>query len=289
MAIISPFHPAPPRGIAGLVLAFVASSTSLLAADGAGGPRYSSPAARSAIERMIEAHGGMPRWRAAPTVSFTRKATFSSDPQHPWILDETIETQSRRLYQTWPEVGTLLSSDGREVWTVNWTKPFPPRFVAQIGFYFLNLPWITQDPGVILDGPSRGEHPASDREYLTVTMTFEPDVGDTPRDRYVLYIDPESSLLRAIEYHVSYGALLDASFLPPDVRTIGPFYHVNHEFESVDGLRVPIRYSVFGQTGARSIEGEVSSWSFREPFDETRMTRPPAAVVDESSPRRRVE
>ena len=62
------------------------------------------------------------------------------------------------------------------MWTVSWKRPFPPRFVAQIGFYFLNLPWLTQDPGVVLEGLERGAHPvAPEQEYLRVAMNFEPD------------------------------------------------------------------------------------------------------------------
>jgi hypothetical protein len=272
-----------------LLLGILVIALPLSAEEETTGPRYSSPEARSLIERMISAHGGMEAWRAAPTVSFTRKATFAANPAHPWILEEIIEQNSRRLYQTWPVDEAQLVYDGEEVWTVNWVRPYPPRFVAQIGFYFLNLPWITQDPGVILDGPDRGSHPASELEYLTVAMSFEPGTGDTPRDRYVLYIDPESYLLRAIEYHVSYGALLDASYLPPAVKTIGPFFHVNHDFEVVDGLQVPVRYNVYEENGSRSISGEVHSWSFSRPFDLTKLQRPAQAVTDESNPRRRVE
>jgi len=255
----------------------------------AAGPHYSSPETRTVIERMIAAHGGMDRWRAAPTISFSRKAVFENNPQKPWVLHETIEQDRRRLYQSWPGEEILLADDGVEVWTVNWKPLFPPRFVARIGFYFLNMPWITQDPGVILEEIGRGTHPVSDGEYVKVALSFEPGTGDTPKDRYVLYIDPESHLLQAIEYHVSYGALLDASYLPPSTKTIGPFYHVNHEFESIDGLRVPVRYSVHGQSGSRTIAGEVSAWSFRKEFDEARLEKPPEAVVDTSSPRRRVE
>ena len=88
---------------------------------------------------------------------------------------------------------------------------------------------------------------------------------------------------------ISYGALLDASYLPPSVKSVGPFFHVNHEFETVDGLIVPVRYSVHGKDGSRTIVGNVSSWSWSEEFDQTRLEKPPEAVVDGSSPRRRVE
>ena len=259
------------------------------ASANADGPRYASPATQVTVERMITAHGGMARWLAAPTVSFLRKAIFAAKPDSPWILSETIEQGRRRLYQVWPENDILLASDGTEVWTVNWTVPFPPRFVAQIGFYFLNMPWITQDPGIRLEELGRGSHPVTTTEYIKVAMSFESGIGATPGDRYVLYIDPDSYLLWAIEYHVTYGALLDAAFLPPSIKSIGPFYHVNQKFKTVEGLTVPVEYTVHGQTGSRTITGAVQSWSFRKEFDETMMSRPPEAKLDTSSPRRRTD
>ena len=248
--------------------------------------RYGSPGTRVTVKRMVAAHGGMSAWSASPTVSFLRTAELAGDPQ-PWVLHETIEQGRRRLYQDWPEEGMRLVSDGNEVWTVNWSKMFPPAFVAQIGFYFLNMPWITQDPGVILNEIGTGSYPTSDREFAKVEMTFQPGTGETPGDRYVLYIDQETHLLQAIEYHVSYGALLDGSYLAPSVKTIGPFYHVNDEFAEVNGNKVPVRYSVYSPSGSRSITGVLEEWSFSKPFDESNLIKPATATVDQSNRQRR--
>ena len=256
-------------------------------AAAADGPRYASPATRSAVLAMVEAHGDLERWRSARTVSFTRRTVFAANPDAPWLLQETIEQGSRRLYQHWPLDDVQLASDGETVWTVGWRLPFPPRFVAQIGFYFLNLPWITQDDGVILGEVGQGTPPGSETAHLTVPMSFAEGIGDTPLDRYVLFIDPETSRLAAVEYHVSYGAMLDAAFLPPAIRTMGPFVHVNEEFARVDGFVVPVAYSVYSGTGARSMTGEVSNWSFTKGFDATRLEPPADAVIDTSNPVRR--
>ena len=100
----------------------------------ADGPKYASSATRQAVLAMVEAHGDLDSWRAAPAISFTRRAVFDRNPEAPWLLRETIEQGSRRLYQHWPLDDTRLASDGEAVWTVGWRQPFPPRFVAQIGF-----------------------------------------------------------------------------------------------------------------------------------------------------------
>ena len=55
---------------------------------------------------------------------------------------------------------------------------------------------------------------------------------------------------------------------------------VYEEFTTVDGLTVPAKASVYGkQDHAFQRTRTARNWSFREPFDESRMVMPPGAVV----------
>jgi hypothetical protein len=87
---------------------------------------------------------------------------------------------------------------------MNWTQPYPPRFLALLNFYFLNLPWVTMDPGVKLAVADNDTLWDKSAEYSIVNMTFMPGTGDTPRDTYRLYIDSGSKRLKACAYTVTY-------------------------------------------------------------------------------------
>ncbi len=50
----------------------------------------------------------------------------------------------------------------------------------------MNLPWLAADPGVNLNEPGTGRLWDDPIEYITVKMTYEQGMGDTPDDYYTL-------------------------------------------------------------------------------------------------------
>ena len=237
-------------------------------------------AGQGVVARMIEAHGGLEKWRSAPTVSFEDVLQPLTGP--PLTSRVSVEQRSRRAYLDFPHMGARMAWDGERAWSENWQGPFPPRFFALLSYYFLNLPWLAADPGVNLSEPGTGRLWDDPTEYITVKMTFEPGVGDTPDDYYILYIDPVSYRLRAAELSVTY-----ADILPPDVGAIEEIA-VYDEFATVDGLVVPMRSSIYGKDRSLLASLEWRNWSFDKPFDESRMVMAADAVVDASSPIRRL-
>jgi hypothetical protein len=112
--------------------------------------------AEAAIDAMVEAHGGMERWNAAPTVSFTDSLVPAGMPTGEAIR-VTVEQGARRVYMDVLGIEISLAWDGEKAWGINWGSPVPPRFLAQLNYYFLNLPWVVQDPGVILSDHGEGD------------------------------------------------------------------------------------------------------------------------------------
>ena len=231
---------------------------------------------KGVVERMIEAHGGLEKWRSAPTVSF--EDTLQPPEGPPLTSRVSVEQRSRRAYLDFPEMGARMAWDGGKAWSENWQGPFPPRFFALLSYYFLNLPWLAADPGVNLSEPGTGKLWDDPTEYITVKMTFEPGVGDTPDDYYILYIDPDSYRLRAAELRVTY-----ADILPPEVDAIEEIA-VYDKFATVEGLVVPMKCSIHGKDRSPLASLEWRNWSFDRPFDASRMVMAAGAVVDTSSP-----
>ena len=235
---------------------------------------------REVVARMTEAHGGLDKWRSAPSVSF-EAALLPPGASSLLIHRVTVEQGPRRAYLDFPEMEARISWDGEKAWSENWEGPFPPRFFALLSYYFMNLPWLAADPGVNLSDPGTGSLWDDPAEYITVKVTFEPCVGDTPDDYYILYIDPNTYRLRAAELTVTY-----ADALPPDVDVMTEII-VYEEFAKVDGLTVPTKCSVYAKDHSPWASfPEVRDWSFSRSFDESRMVVSPNAVLDTSSPKR---
>jgi hypothetical protein len=233
------------------------------------------PGAAEVVTKMIEAHGGMEAWESAPTVAFTEE--FRPGEATSGMPGRVVVQQgSRRAYLDYG--GAQVAWDGEKAWGVNWQVPTPPRFLALLNYYFLNLPWLTQDPGVNLGAPGTGTLPGDATEYVTVRMTFDAGVGDTPDDYYLLFVHPETHRLAANEYVVTYR-----SILPAGVESSQPHVLVYSDYTEVGGLVVPTGYTIY-EDGAIYATAVFSDWSFSMPWDETWMEMPEGAVVDESEP-----
>jgi len=244
-------------------------------------PASASTSAMEIVEAMIEAHGGMKAWKEAPTVSFTetwRSATGESRGS----TRITVEQGRRRAYLDGLGDDTShIVWDGKEAWSVDYHGGAPPRFLALLNYYFLNLPWLVEDPGVVLGEPGHATLWEDPKEYTTIRVTYEPGTGDTPDDYYVLYIDPETHRLAGCEYVVTY-----ASLLPEGVTHTPPHILLYDGFTTVSGLLVPTGFTIYLKDHSVYAGCTVADWSFSEPFDASRMTMPEGAVVDTSSPRR---
>lgn len=229
------------------------------------------------VRQMIVAHGGMGPWKAAPTVTFRDR--WARPDGSGWETLVTVEQDRRRAYLEVPGRDSSVVWDGERAWGINWEMPIPPRFLALLNYYFVCLPWLTQDPGVnlsvegpvkILDDPT---------EYVAVRMTFDAGVGDTPDDYYVLYIDPRTKRLHGCRYVVTYEAVL-----PEGVEHTPEHILVYEGWTHQEGLLVPTGFTIHNLDGSVYARCDVSDWSLHEPFDTARMTMPQKAVVDTSKP-----
>jgi hypothetical protein len=238
-----------------------------------------SPEKRSPeiIAAMISAHGGMEKWKSAPTVSFEDQFLQAGAPK-PMSSHVTVEQGRRRAYLDFPESNARIAWNGKEAWSENWKAPIPPRFLALLNYYFLNLPWLSSDPGVHLSEPGKAKLWDDPAEYTTVKMTFGAGVGDTPDDYYILYIDPKNHRLKACEYIATYAAVV-----PPGSKPT-PHILVYENFATIGGLLVPTRYSIYEKNHKLIASCEIRNWSFEKPFDSGRMTKSASAVVDTSKP-----
>jgi hypothetical protein len=217
----------------------------------------------------------MEAWRSAPTVAFTeefRPGEAASGQQGRVV----VEQGRRRAHLEYGDA--VIGWDGEKAWSVGWQAETPPRFLALLNYYFLNLPWLTRDPGVNIGPPGTGTLPGDPSEYVTLRMTFDEGVGDTPDDYYVLYLDPETHRLVANEYVVTYQAIL-----PEGLEATPPHVLVYEDHAEVAGLVVPTRYTIY-EDGAVYGTAIFTDWSFSTPWDEGWLEMPADAVVDETTP-----
>lgn len=248
--------------------------------------KYASKESKEVIEKMIKAHGGYKQWKSLKTLSFTN--TMYSESLgfvRFWVADQTIDMQTRRSYQDWPLFGSQMTHDGNEVWTTNWRSGNPPNHQHSVYYYYVNLPWLTQDKNVVLGDITKLKHPAFKNEVYKIKMSFteSPTIGKSVKDTFILYIDSQTYILNGYEYTVGYGPLLDVLKVPKTQEVFGPMLRINTYTGDINGLKFPMLMTTKSPDLKQQYgDHAIYDYKINGGFDKQRMIKPKNAVVDKS-------
>ena len=248
--------------------------------------KYASEETKEIIEKMIAAHGGFDQWKSIETLSFTNSMYSESlGFVRFWVADQTIDMSTRRSYQDWPLFGSQITFDGKEVWTTNWRSGNPPNHQHSVYYYYVNLPWLTQDDNVILGDVTKIKHGAFENEVYKIKMSFtsSPTIGKSKKDSFTLYIDSETYILNGYEYTVSYGPLLDILNVSKSQDFYGPMLRINTYTGDIKGLKFPMLMTTKSPDLKQQYgDHAIYDYKINGEFDEQRMVKPDNAIVDTS-------
>lgn len=248
--------------------------------------KYASKETQEVIEKMMTAHGGFERWKSLKTLSFTNSMYSESlGFVRFWVADQTIDMQMRRSYQYWPLFGSHIAYNGSEVWSTNWRVGNPPNHQHSVYYYYVNLPWLTQDDNVSLGDVSKVKHPAFKNEVYKIKMSFieSPTLGKSAKDTFILYIDSQTHLLNGYEYTVGYGPLLDVLKVPKTQEVFGPMLRINTYTGDVEGLKFPMLMTTKSPDLKQQYgDHAIYNYEINGDFDEQKMVKPADALVDTS-------
>jgi len=233
------------------------------------------------VLRAVEAHGGLKAWYRAPTSSYTWEyANKDADLRFKSFL--VVDNRTRRAYHDLLKTGSYDDArpvDARFAWTGKqaWIAPDSieqpnPRFWALSGFYFQQIPFVLADPGTNYE--ALPDDSIDGTPHDMVEVTFGENVGDSPDDRYTLYLDKETGQVDAIRYTVSYGRDVG-----PDEELSETFFDYEN-YVTVHGLTVPTRFEGYtyseadGPGDTLRNEAVADSISYRRPFDASKLEPP---------------
>ncbi len=211
------------------------------------------------VVAMIDAHGGMPGWRVAKTLTFENSFQMADDSVAT-SSQVTVDLVNRRAYVEAGNGGSM-AWDGKRAWSLNWTQPYPARLRAVLDCYMTQLPWLAMDPSAKVSVAPEDTLWDSSVQYEIVKMSFRPAAPGGP---YRLYIDPESRRLQACAFNAAEGE---------EIVVFG-------DYEKAEGMLLPSHYVVYNAAHTPLASGTLRGWSAGRSFDEARMTPPDSALVD---------
>ena len=228
----------------------------------------------------------MGAWQALESIYVEREHFFAGSEQ-PIRFNIHGEYPSHRIFQVWQAPAGTFAWDGERAWSSEWplAEQLMPRYVAGIGFYLVNMPWLVQEDARELESlgctgklPDRG-----DQSYLVIKAHYEPDPVRKPdwfegvRDSYELYIDTDTHQLSGVMQHWTYAGRLDSAGLPVSVTAISQLF-VPDTFVDVGGITWPHTYTAYTPENEVAAKGRFFDYDLSRPFDEK------VLVPDETKP-----
>ncbi|MGF1571699.1 MAG: hypothetical protein ACFCU1_01350 [Sumerlaeia bacterium] len=186
-----------------------------------------------AYAEPIEQAHNLSAWNAVPVFKTDLVVSFGGNQRINGTMTMTPSTSHTRIDQ---KSGESLVWDGSNAWVSPASSNFGmARFHLLTWPYFLAVPFKIQDPGTHLE--DLGLQTIDGVEYATARLTFGENVGDAPKDWYVLFTNTETNVLEGMSYIVSYGKDDNAieESTPSSIRY--------HDYTTVNGVAIPQRWT----------------------------------------------
>ena len=148
-----------------------------------------------------------------------------------------------------------------------------PRFWSLTPYYFVGLPFVLADEGINFE--VLPDEIWNDVSYQKVKVTYAAGTGDADQDYYVIWINPFTGEVDALNYIVSYPAFFpDGGHLPEKFMVIAGKTRV-------DGIILPTGYTTRWSDEPEEVITNitVSDYAFRPETRDEAFARPADAEV----------
>ncbi len=147
----------------------------------------------ASITKVFDAHGGFGNWSEMKQLSYDM-----SNGQH-----HLIELQSR--FTRIESENDTIGFDGNEVWVMPATaNASRARMTYNLYFYFYAFPFVVGDQGVMYEDVEPMNILGT--TYNAVKVSYESGVGESSKDNYIIYSDPETNKMAWLMYTATFGA-----------------------------------------------------------------------------------
>ena len=219
------------------------------------------------IGPLFFAHGGIAQWEKMNNLCFEIEKPSG-------VEKHSTDLKSRKArieHKDW-----TIGYDGNEVWLAQDSTYYKgnARFYHNLYFYFYAMPFIVADPGIKYQQLEESLE-MDGKSYPGTLISYNDGVGDSPKDEYIIYRDPETGQMAWLGYTVTYR----------DNQKKDNFSFIKYaEWQEVNGLILPKTLTWYTVEDGKPVEPR-SSVTFSKvnmtetQLDESLFTKPEGAEV----------
>ncbi|MBT0608224.1 DUF6503 family protein [Aequorivita echinoideorum] len=173
------------------------------------------------LQSIFTAHGGLSNWKKMNNLCFEMKGK-NGDEVHTVSLPDR---KSKIEAKDWS-----IGYDGKDVWLLKHDLAYEgnPRFYHNLMFYFYAMPFVLADPGTNYQAVEPAE--LDGKMYNGYKVSYNDGVGDSSKDEYILYFDPETERMTWLAYTVTFM----------DQKKSDDWHWIKYDkWQDVNGLQLP--------------------------------------------------
>jgi len=147
------------------------------------------------IAAVFEAHGGIQTFDTQNTLIFEL-----SNPEGNEKHTTDLKTRHARIETD----KFALGFDGKEAWIEQDSTYFKgnPRFYHNLMFYFYAMPFVLGDDGISYEKVD--DLKVENKTFPGYKVSYGDGIGDSPKDNYFIYYDPQSYQMKYLGYTVTF-------------------------------------------------------------------------------------
>ncbi|MCM4154613.1 DUF6503 family protein [Gramella sp. AN32] len=157
-------------------------------------------------------------------VSFDINLTFNGNSR---LNARIFQTPNSSKIKVVKNDSTQIIFDGSNMYAIpEGIDENSARFDAFTWSYFFSIPFKLTDPGTVWAEETQMK--LDSMEYPVSKLTFESGTGDSPDDWYMVYQDPETKMLKAAAYIVTFSSAKDEAEKNPHAIVYSDYQNINN-------------------------------------------------------------
>jgi uncharacterized protein DUF6503 len=240
--------------------------TGISTATSAAEPLQAGPTRSQALTSALKAHGGLTTWQSYARMDYAT-TDFPLGANAPFDFTQTTDLRNR--HHLTQGKNFTAGKNQHNAWALpnNDALGLPPAFFESGNFYFIAMPFVFADPGVITK--DLGQTTFQNKTYNLVSVTYPAGIGDTPEDDYMLYIDAKTHRLKMIDF-IPTSAEINGD-TPKDQLPRKALVFDN--WQQANGLLVPSKLTFYGWADGQ-LQGQGNTYTIHNVYFSTTPPKP---------------